>query len=150
MVNPEDRPNYAIVKNFLAKEFGIEGSSAFFDIQGKTEIFGPTKTKRNETKVAAVLRLMNQLHDAGIKFQDMAILSPYRAQVTLIRKHVAIRGETLPSIKQARIGMVDSFIGGCSPIFAPPVTTEHGATTKHTTTTKRTLGRLLRLLKMLG
>ena len=54
---------------------------------------------------------MLKFQKAGVRFRDIAILAPYKAQVVLFRKQVTLISQKIPDIDQAHISTVDAFIG---------------------------------------
>ena len=66
------------------------------------------QSRRNEQEAQFVIKQVQQLSDAGVPLQDVAVISPYAAQVGLIR---TLAGEALGSEHQLEIDTVDGFQG---------------------------------------
>ncbi|OLY77652.1 DNA polymerase alpha-associated DNA helicase A [Smittium mucronatum] len=64
-----------------------------------------TRSKFNNGEVKLVLDHLNKLTAAGIRCQDIAIISPYNKQVNTIKKKVNY------TFKSVEVGSVDSFQG---------------------------------------
>ncbi|MCJ1415140.1 ATP-dependent helicase NAM7 [Xylographa parallela] len=77
-------------------QYDHEGTLVMFNIESKAEKVGPTRTKRNNVEVAATIVMVEDLISGGIAAADITLLTPYNAQVTLLKKQLALYSE-LPS-----------------------------------------------------
>ncbi|MCJ1413645.1 hypothetical protein MMC19_007767 [Ptychographa xylographoides] len=87
MVEESTRPNVVKATNVLTT-YGVNSSVAFFNVRGESVRIGPTKTRRNEIEVDAVIQMAGDLIQATISARDITILAPYHGQVDLIRKQL--------------------------------------------------------------
>ncbi len=72
------------------------------DIRGDERIFWESKSYFNQIEVNATIERIFQLLNKGVKASQIAIISPYKAQVKLLRKSLA---------KEIEIDTVDAFQG---------------------------------------
>jgi len=70
----------------MREMFGIDQPAAFIDVHGATITIGPTKSKQNHTECRAAINICSRFVQTKIAAKDIAILTGYQAQATLLKK----------------------------------------------------------------
>ena len=112
LMDPTTRPNAARVRQFLRSSFNIEHNFAFLNVEGTALDIGSNRTKSNATEADVVWELVNTLIGFEIPAADIAIITPYKGQVALIKTMISDRvysGNAQADLSRVVCTTVDAF-----------------------------------------